>query len=307
MWIAAKWKPLPIFSFPAIKELFRYSINHIGTIILHFWGDNIEKMLIGKILGSASLGIYNRGLNQVHLITSQIDTILYQVMFPVLSTIQKDKKRVKQVFLNAIGALSLFASPVMLGLFITAKPFILTVYGEKWVDVVPVLQIISFAGLLLLIMSPTKWIYMSQGKTDWMFRWELVSSTTLIVSKCIGAWMGSLEAVALSYLIGNLLLLYPCITIAGKLIDMTFNDVFREILSPFGGAVSMAIFLWILRPLWPAGTSQWVLLFLNVVIGAMIYLFIVHVFKVKSYKNFRSIIAERWSVLMKKRRAMASS
>ncbi len=306
VWIAARWWPKMLFEIQAVKELFRFSINYVGTISFHFWADNIEKMLIGRLLGSASLGIYNRALNQVTLTTSPIDTILYQVMFPVLSSIQHDKARVKSIYLDAMGGISLIASPMMLGLMVAAGPFILTVYGEKWLEVMPIMQILCVAGLLISIMAPTKWIYTSQGKTDWMFRWETASGLTLIICKCIGGWLGTAKAIAMAIVFANFLFLYPCITIAGKLINMKFIEVIKEVSGPFLSGVAMASALWLLRTILPLTMPTWGVLLVQVLCGAAFYAAILHLFRVQVYIKIRDLILEKLSTHLGRKFALSS-
>ena len=303
IWGSARWRPRFIFELEKIKELYRYSINNIGCMATYYWSSSIESLFIGRFLGPARLGVYNRALNLMRLPTSQIDTVLQRVMFPVLSKMQNDSQEIKKIFLQSMGAISLVVSPIMLGLIVTAKPFILTVYGKKWVEVIPILQILSFIGLLISFMAPTRLIYMARGKTDLLLKWRLVSSFVLITSKCIGAFMGSLQTLAISYAIANIVLLYPCIMIAGKLIKLTFTEVMLKVVGPLGSALGMAILLKLVESFLPQRLADGNVLIINILFGGIFYGTILHLFNVPEYTKARELVIEKWQLFLSRKRA----
>ncbi|HZM87395.1 MAG TPA: MOP flippase family protein, partial [Blastocatellia bacterium] len=181
------WRPRFAFSFHAVKELFHYSINLVGFGVVNYWARNADDLLIGKLFGAAALGIYNRAYALMLLPISQLISVVTDVMFTALSSIQDDKNRTKRLYLRAMGLITLLSFPIMAGMFVVAEPFILSLYGAQWVAVAPILQILCIVGLLQSLTSPTGWIYTSQGKTDWMFWWGIFGSTTLVLGIVAGA------------------------------------------------------------------------------------------------------------------------
>ncbi|MFQ5823901.1 MAG: MOP flippase family protein, partial [bacterium] len=303
-WIAAGWRPKFTFEIQAVRELFNYSINHWGFNIVNFWARNADNMLIGRVIGSAGLGIYNRAYSLMMLPISQISNVLGQVMFPVFSTIQKEPKRVKQIYLRAMGSISLVAFPIMVGLWVVTKPFILVIYGAKWAGVIPVLQVLCWVGLLQSLMNPTGWIYTSQGRTDWMFRWGVTASLTLIAGISVGVWLGTVKAVAVGYAVSNVLLFYPCIMIPGKLINMTFSDVVKAVAGPFVSAGIMAIGLEMLRTVFPSKWPEWAFLIIQVPLGAVLYVAMLHLFNFRAYREMLKLLSEQWQRRLTRKQAL---
>ncbi len=164
------WRPKWKFSYPALKDLFGYTFNLFGFNFLNYWSRNADNMLIGKFFGSTPLGYYSRAYGLMLLPISQVIGVVSGVMFPALSAIQHDKERVKQVYLRMTSVISLFVCPLMVGLWVTARPFVLTVYGEKWTAIIPLLQVLSILGIFQSLSNPAGWIYTSQGRTDLMLR-----------------------------------------------------------------------------------------------------------------------------------------
>lgn len=294
VWNLAGWRPRLIFEWQAVRELFRFSINLFGFNTINFWARNADNVLIGRFLGPVGLGVYDRAYRLMLLPISQICSVLGRVMFPVLSTIQHEPQRIKKIYLEAMGAISLLASPLMFGLLVTAEPFIKTIYGEKWIAAAPLVRILSTVGLLQAFMNPTGWIYTSCGRTDCMFKMGLSSCTILISGITLGIWIGTARAVVIAYAVANIVIFYPVMMIPGRLINIKFIEVLQAVAGPVMSGAVMASVLWLLRtvliPEWP----DWIVLILQVLSGAALYGAILQLFHVRAYHKVRELFAERW-------------
>src|SRR5690606_5311141 len=243
------------FSVSAVRELLGYSSSLVGFGFVNYWARNADNLLIGKYLGSAALGVYSRAYSLMLLPISEVISVLGSVMFPALSSIQQDRARVKRIYLRAMPMIALIAFPMMLGLVAVAEPFVLTLFGERWIGVAPLLRTLCFVGVIQSMCSPTGWIYTSQGRTDRMFWWGIGGSGTLIVGIVVGVLQGTVQAVALCYFLANVVICYPCIAIAGRLIDLRFAEVARSVSGPLLCAMAMAVLVWGAGRLLPASWS----------------------------------------------------
>lgn len=291
-WWAVQWRPRLAFAIDAVADLFGFSIGHAGFNFVNYWARKSDDLLIGRYLGSQSLGAYDRAYRLMLFPLTQIIQTISRVMFPALSSIQSDVDRVRRIYLKTMGVLGLVIFPAMFGLWVVAEPFVQVVFGEKWLTMVPILEILSIVGALQTLTNPTGWIYKSQGRTDWMFYWGVGASTVLILSFVVGIWFGSAESVAWAYLIANLLILYPCIRIPGTLIDLTFTDVVRAITGPLLCSLVMTAVLVVLHQqlgTWSA-LSQ---LLLEVGMGAFLYTGLVWGFRVEAFRELRVILESR--------------
>lgn len=52
----------------------------------------------------------------------------------------------KSIFLEVVSKVSLISLPLCIGFSLVSYEFIYIFYGEKWIDVVPVLQLLLLAG-----------------------------------------------------------------------------------------------------------------------------------------------------------------
>jgi PST family polysaccharide transporter len=296
-----KWRPHMMFRIQAIRDLWRYTINHFGWNILNFWSRNVDGVLIGRFFGSADLGYYTRTYALMLIPNYQIINVFAKVMFPALSSIQDQPWRIKQICLRAISVFSVIISPLMLGMVVTAEPFVLTLYGSNWVNMIPLLQILAMVGLLQAFLPPINWIYGSTGRTDLMFRWGLVNSLSLMAGIVVGVAMGSIYAVAWCYALVNLILFYPAYVVAGRLVDLHFRELLRAVGGPLFASIVMAILILMLRTAIPSHWTSLVQFSVLVITGAAIYFSLLLITRPAGWQEVTVIIQDRVLKQFKKR------
>lgn len=271
VWAFVAWRPSFRFPAKAVRELAGYSLNLTGFNLVNYWARRVDDLLIGRVMGSASLGLYNRAYQLMLLPISQIIGAISRVMFPALSSLQGDADRMRRMYLRVVRVVSMVAFPMMAGLAVLSDAFVIGVLGEQWTGAIRVIRILCLVGMIQTVANPTGWIYKATGRTDWMMWWGVGGGTVLIVSIVVGVWLGSIETVAWAYAGGNLLLLYPVIAIPGSLIDMTFRDVMNAVgpgalVSAIMAGVLLAVRLWLLRD-WPVVA----VLSLLIPVGVLVY------------------------------------
>lgn len=291
---ASKWKPKFILSIQSIKDLFSYSVYLTGFNFINYWARKSDDLLIGKFMGAENLGIYSRAYNLMLLPIGQVISLVSNVMFPALSSIQNEKERIKRIFLNVIQVIAFITFPMMIGLIAVADNFILGIFGSKWSEVIPIIQILAFVGVLQTIANPTGWIYTSQGKTDWMFWWGLFGSGVIIIAIVIGVILGSIYSVAVVYLIINILLAYPVIAIPGKLINLKFSEVYSSVLPIMIISAIMAGTVYFLGITLPGVFNSGIKLIIQVIVGAGIYFGLMILFKIKVFENIKYLFVEQF-------------
>ena len=68
---------------------------------------------------------------------------LNEVAFPAYAQIQGDKAAVRWNFLKAVRLLMLVMAPAYAGLAVVAAPLVETLFGAKWIGMVPYVQILA--------------------------------------------------------------------------------------------------------------------------------------------------------------------
>lgn len=113
------------------------------SVIFNNITQQMDRLFLSKWISVSVLGSYNRPAGFVATITGKINGIFDTVLFPMLSKIQDEPTRVQSVFVRAIKLLNSFAGVLFAIFFFNAYLIIITFFGTKWIELVPVLQIIS--------------------------------------------------------------------------------------------------------------------------------------------------------------------
>ena len=119
----------------------RYSI--IG--FTEFLTSNLDALIIGKLLGAAPAGFYNRALLLANLPVQNPANILTKALFPIMSSV--GNQHGKQVFSLQLSILLVgsYAFAVSVGIFIAAPDIVKVLLGNKWLDSIPILQVLSWS------------------------------------------------------------------------------------------------------------------------------------------------------------------
>jgi PST family polysaccharide transporter len=240
LWIFSSWKPKLIFRWNEIQVIRKFSLNLSGFNLFNYFARNADDILIARYLGAQELGYYNLAYRLLLYPLRTISGVVNRVMFPVYSQIQDDHARFRQAYLKVLAAIALITFPLMLGLMVLAKPFVLTVFGTPWEPMIVLLVILAPLGMVQSIGTTVGSIYQAKGRTDWMLRWGFVSGTIVIISFVIGLNWGTI-GVAMAYAIVGIILTYPNFSIPFKLIGLSMSELWSALKKPLLCALLMVV------------------------------------------------------------------
>ena len=128
------------------RELMRFGRWIFSYRAVGFFTGNLDSLLVGKLLGATSLGIYQMALQLAVAPTATLGIHVHGVMFPAFSKIEDDRGR-RVAFLRALAIVSSVVVPV--GLFFTVfGDFAVTlVLGPAWAGVAPLIGILAWVGV----------------------------------------------------------------------------------------------------------------------------------------------------------------
>lgn len=293
MWWVTDWHPKFMFEWESIKDLLAFSGNLFGFQLVNYWVRKADDLLVGKFVGSHGLGVYTKAYEVMLQPVKHLRQVVGQVVYPAFSKIQDDRERLKRAYLYATRALGLPSIPMMCFVFVLAEPIVVGIFGEHWREVAPVLQILCFIGVKQPVSSTTGWLFKACGKTDWQFKWNLVTSTLALISFAIGIQWGVI-GMATAYAIRGYVVWYPGMVIPGKLINMSFWEFVWNQAPVFACSMVSATTIWVLRNYLMLDWAPWPQLGVLVPTALILYLALIHIFDIQAYREARDIAVEQW-------------
>ncbi len=245
LWAGSSWRPRLIFDWKEMRSIAGFSSNLTGYNLVNYFSRNADNILVGRYLGAAQLGYYTVAYNAMLYPVMGVTHVLGRVLFPAFSQMQEQGERFRQAYLKSTGIIALITLPITVEILVNAREIVEIVLGPKWFPVVRLLQILAPVGMLQTLSATTGSVFFAKGRTDWLFRWEIFSTLCFVSAFASGLRWG-LNGVAASYLLMNLLLIYPSFAIPFRLIPLPFPDFLRVVKHPllatlYTGVVTLAL------------------------------------------------------------------
>ncbi|AKB86152.1 lipopolysaccharide biosynthesis protein [Methanococcoides methylutens] len=156
------------------KELFGYGKWILGSSALIFLVTQGDDILVGRLLGVTALGFYQMAYKLSNLPATEITHVISQVTFPVYSKIQDDIPKLREAYLRVFQFTTFLSFPIAGLIFILAYDFTTIFLGEKWLPMVPVMQVLVFAGLVRSLAATAGPIFYAVGKPKIDTKWQIV-------------------------------------------------------------------------------------------------------------------------------------
>jgi O-antigen/teichoic acid export membrane protein len=293
-WVAARWRPRAQFTWHAVGDLVRVGRHVVGFDLFNYFVRNGDNILIGRVIGSFALGLYTRAYATMLLPLTAVSGPFASTMLPALSSIQDEPARIRRTYLRTIAAIALVTCPMMVGLLVVADAFVMTIYGQQWRPIVPVLRVLCVLGFAQSIGTTAGWIFVATGRTDRMFRFGVVASLILIASIVVGILFGTILSVAVCYAIAGVLVEAPALWLSGRLIGMTLMDVWRALRGIAAASLGMGALLWAVSRAIPADWPAWGRLAAQVPLGVAVYAALVALLRLNAYVDVRRVMVERY-------------
>lgn len=184
-------------SFSGIRGVAKYSSYQFAFNCVNYFSRNLDNILIGKFVGNAGLGLYNQAYQLMMYPVSNLTHVITPVIHPILAKYQHNKTVIFQEYIKIVKILAVLGLPISVFIYFSSLEIIHIFLGEKWLEVVPILRILSLSIWVQMIMSSSGSIYQAAGRTDLLFIAGLLCGAIMIVSILFGVlYFKSLEQTA---------------------------------------------------------------------------------------------------------------
>ncbi len=227
----AKWSPTLPVDFTPIREMFGFSSKLIVTNIVIIINTNVFSVIFGRLYSAHVVGNYSQANKWNNMGWSFINNMLQGISQPVFAKTDQEKERQRKIFRKLLRFTAFVSFPLMLGLALVAKEFIVILLGEKWEESARLLQLLCVMGAFYPISNLFSSLLIAKGKSG-IYMWGNIALCLV-----------QLAAVVFSapYGIEVMLIVYATITIAWILVwhwfvnretGLRLWDVIRDI-SPY--------------------------------------------------------------------------
>ncbi len=171
--------PALVYRHQEIKSFFTFGFYQMGENAVNYISANMDKILIGKMLGMQAAGFYNLAWQLIIFPVTKINPVVNKVALPVYARLQEDAAETQIYYETSMRALSLITIPALVGLCLFAQDVVRVLYGEGWNETATLIQILSAAGIVKALSNPAGALILAKGRADIGFWWNAVWATSI--------------------------------------------------------------------------------------------------------------------------------
>jgi O-antigen/teichoic acid export membrane protein len=287
LWAYGSWRPSWAFSKGSFKEMFGFGSKLLLSGLIDTIYKNVYYLIIGRFYTANQLGQYTRAEQFNSIFSSNLTTVVQRVSYPVLSSVQEERERLKSAYKKTIKTTMLISFTCMLGLVAIAKPLLLVLIGEKWLSAVDYLQIICFSGMLYPLHALNLNILQVKGRSDLFLKLEIIKKIIATIPIILGVFLGikvmlwgSVCTSMFAYLLNS--------HYSASLIEYSTKEQIKDILPAFCISSVVAGCMWSIT-LTPVSNNI-IILLLQCVTGFLLTIFIYEKIKLSEYMEAKQIV-----------------
>lgn len=287
LWITIGWRPLLVMDITRVKQLFGFGWKMLGSALVHVIYGRLTTFFVGTVYSTENLAYYEQGQKMPGILETNIDTTINSVLFPVMSAVQEDTDRIKQMMRKSIQTSGSIICPMMVGLAVISDQIILLVYGKKWLPATVFMVIACFKLMLEPIQTSNLQAIKAIGRSDIYLKMEITKKVVGIVLIIVGVHISVLATAIASALqsifasIVNGVVNYHLFEykVSEQMSDIGTNAVLSLVMAM---AVLLVKRLILFPPVWK--------LLIEIIIGIIVYAILLYLINRKQYDQLMNVM-----------------
>lgn len=271
-WLLVKvgWRPKVRLHIASLRELFSFGAWSFISSQAYFFSSRIDRLIIGRALNPAVLGIYDKAKALYQMPVDSISSNINAVLFSSFSRIQDDGHEVKRLLTKGMALLSMINIPIYFALIVAAPHFVLVLFGQKWSALITPLQVLCLGGFFAAINGLIGNYVVSTGNFQ-KYTVRLIFATVGLFAASAFLVRYGIEAVAAAAVLFSASLFYIGFRIVRERISFSWGELISCILPAFACSVLMFIVMKV-AAVFLLAEINFVNLVLLTLVGACVYL-----------------------------------
>lgn len=227
----AKWHPTLKIDFSPIREMIGFSSKLIVTNIIIIINTNVFSVILGRLYSPHVVGNYTQANKWNYMGWSLISNMLQGIAQPVFAKTDEDKERQRNIFRKLLRFTAFVSFPLMLGLALVAKEFIVILLGEKWLESARLLQLLCVMGAFYPISNLFSNLLIARGHSG-VYMWGNIALCLIQLAAVIFSAPYGIEVMLMAYVAITILWIGVWHWFVHREIGLRLWDVVRDI-SPY--------------------------------------------------------------------------
>jgi O-antigen/teichoic acid export membrane protein len=192
------------FSWSAVKEIIRFGKHVFAADSLSYLNHNLDYLLLGRLVSSASLGAYGMAYNMAMLPISTINVIAGRLMMPMFADAQGEPRLLKERGKTALLLTGLICLPMTAAIAIPAPMIVDYVLGDGWSEAVLPLRLLAIYAGVRSVSSLGGVAANAIGHPEVVARFNYMYTPVSLVAIAWGAQFGIVGVAAATALVSSI-------------------------------------------------------------------------------------------------------
>lgn len=223
------WRPSWHFTFEPVRKMFGFSVKILITNIINTLSNNILTLLFGRLYPIKAVGNYSQAYKWNTMASAFVANAVGQVAQPVLASVKEEQGRSVRVFRKMLRFTAFLSFPAMFGLAIISNEFILLTIGKRWIDAVPLLQMLCIGGAFVPFYTLYQNVAISNGRSDIYMFCNIAQIVLQLVIIGFFYHLG-INTMVMVYTLFTIAWLFVWQWTARRIIGLRFREVIKDVM-----------------------------------------------------------------------------
>lgn len=269
-WISTSRRYLPGWRWDKVKPLLMFGLPLSIANLVNWTLLNADYAILGRLVSAAEIGVYMIAFNVASWSTAVLGSVLNSVVVPALGRVAGDPPQLRDAIVRACQLVGLVALPIGALSVALADPIVRILFGEKWVEAIPVLAVLAVYGSLYAFSLLFANALVAVGRTSRLLLVQLAWVAVLVPAMIAGLHWWGLEGAAWAHVVTISAVALPGYLFAVlRSTDSQVRTFLTVVRRPFAGAVLAGIAAWGVSFIIGA---TWLQLICGGVVGGVVYI-----------------------------------
>ena len=288
--IVSPWRPSFSFSTESAKYMWGFGWRLTLTNLIGAIWNRIYVLVVGKFYALEALGQYSRARSYAEMVSVNLTNVVERVSYPTLSNIQENRERMVAVYRRMIKVTMFVTTISLFFLAAIAKPFIICLIGEKWLDAARYLPYICMAVSLFPLWAVNKSMLKIIGRPDLYMRVFIVSKSLDIGPILLGIFYGIMPMLV-GMIFARIVAFFIYTYYVGREVEYSTRMQMIDVAPSYIIAMCVAVSVYFFKFL---PLSDFVILPIQLLTGAVTFFAICEIFKPYEYNELKSIVIQTY-------------
>lgn len=235
----------PWFALSAWRELYSFSAWVYINNFLIFLNNRSPQFVLGKLGGAHDVGVFTISYELASLPTTEMVAPINRAVFPGYARMAEEPGALRRGYLAVAGIVALTALPAAVGIAVSAEVLVPVLLGARWIDAVPLVQMLALAGALSALQTNTGAVYMALGR-PWIITVVLGTRISVLLLPAL-VYLSSragANGAAFAYLAVAAIMIPLGFTVVFRILDVSVHAYVREVYRPVIATAVMFGCIW---------------------------------------------------------------